>query len=207
MKNFFEENITGIHLFCLELFILPIFIILNNIYLRLSLVLIYLFFAKLNKKKVSLMYFLTMFTSIVFFNLLMPNGELLLKFWFIKVTKGALKDGVLHGLLIIGLVFISLFCSQKDLKIPSKIGMLLSQTLLYYQLILDKKKNKIKTGTILQDVDNFLDQIYSYEATKNENIKRKTTKKGYAFIFLVILLNMLFLSIFIAMNNLEKNLK
>lgn len=76
------------------------------------------------------------FAAVVFFNLLNPSGRILLAAGPLTVTDAALKSGVLKALSFIGLTYISAFAIHPRLRLPGRVGYLLSRTFGYFHLLL-----------------------------------------------------------------------
>ena len=60
--------------------------------------------------------------GIVFFNLLVPYGEVSLSFGPLKITSGALQAGIHRAVTLQGLFMLSRSCIRRDLKFPGAFG-------------------------------------------------------------------------------------
>lgn len=191
--NFFSKNFNPLHLIILYTFIVIPFFLINSLIYKFILVFIFYTLCILNNKKISLVYNMLVLLSVVFFNILIPSGKILYSINGFSITKDSLVSGLQKSLNLIGFVFLSLFCVQKNINLPSKLGKMLSSMFYYNQKINKIKYGKIKYKTFIHDIDNFLfslSQDYEDRVEKNNN---NTTLTGYIFIFLLILLNYLLL--------------
>jgi heptaprenyl diphosphate synthase len=111
-------------------------------------------------KKIKWMYFVIMVSSITFFNLLTPMGRVLVSVGPITITGGALRNGVMKGFTIIGLVFISLFSIRPDLRLPGRLGGLLVRLFYYFERIVETKRQKLEARRIIGSIDDILDSLY-----------------------------------------------
>ena len=84
--------------------------------------LFFFFLARLSGKKIKLLPVVLIMAGIVFFNLLVPYGELLFSIGFLKITRGALFAGLRRAVTLEGLVMLSRFCIRRDLNLPGFFG-------------------------------------------------------------------------------------
>ena len=139
--------------------------------------------AVLAGKRIRFGYFLIMVTSITFFNLLTPVGEVLLKAGPLVVTRGALRQGLMKGFAIPGLVFISLFAVRPDLQLPGRLGGLIARLFFYFEQLLDGRK-RIRLRRFVDSVDELLmELLQSGPATDVASSPAvRTTRLGYLFV-------------------------
>ena len=67
--------------------------------------------------------------GIVFFNLLVPHGRVLLSLGPLQVTQGSLLVGLERAVTLSGLMMLSRVCVRSDLRLPGTIGSLLAEAL------------------------------------------------------------------------------
>ncbi|MCL2558089.1 MAG: Gx transporter family protein [Treponema sp.] len=67
--------------------------------------------------------------GVVFFNLLAPQGRVLLELGPLSVTQGSLLLGLERAITLSGLMLISKLAVRSDLRLPGRAGALLAQTL------------------------------------------------------------------------------
>lgn len=159
-----KKDILGLYIspsvrFWSGLSIIPGYFLVDQILLKLSLVVIFALLASLAGKKIRYLYFIMMTGSIVFFHLLTPVGRILLNLGPFIITEGALETGLLKGITLIGLVFLSLFSVTPSLKLPGKLGGLLGRMFYYFEEIIDSRK-RIVPRNIIGSLDLILMEIF-----------------------------------------------
>ncbi len=107
---------------------------------------------KLSGKRIYYVYFLNLLIWITVFQLLSPFGQVLLDLKIITITKGALFSGINKSLLLIGLVFTSLFSVSPGLKFPGRLGGVLAEMFYFYEELYSSK-GRIKRKSFISDVD------------------------------------------------------
>ncbi|MCK4513719.1 MAG: hypothetical protein KAU31_00600, partial [Spirochaetaceae bacterium] len=141
--------------------------------------------AGLAGKRIRIGYFLIMVTSITFFNLLTPVGEVLLRLGPIVVTRGALRQGLMKGFAIPGLVFISLFAVRPDLRLPGRFGGLIARLFFYFEHLLEGRK-EIRLRRFVDSVDELLMNLprstTSSATCDGSPPSTHTTYRGYLFV-------------------------
>ena len=111
--------------------------------------------AWISGKKINYGITLLVITGIVFFNLLAPYGKVLFEIGPLQITQGSLFAGLRKAFILEGLVMLSGTCIKSDLRLPGKIGALLSQTLKLLEKMQARKHN-IKAGRIIEGIDNLM---------------------------------------------------
>jgi heptaprenyl diphosphate synthase len=158
--NFFTRNTNPLHLFITSALILPAYLFQDELLIRVGQVLAFAALSTVAGKKIKWMYFVIMVSSITFFNLLTPMGRVLVSVGPITITGGALRNGVMKGFTIIGLVFISLFSIRPDLRLPGRLGGLLVRLFYYFERIVETKRQKLEARRIIGSIDDILDSLY-----------------------------------------------
>jgi len=126
--------------------------------LRAILFLFFWFLAWLFKKESNPLFTVLVILCIVFFNLLMPYGQVLFSVGFFKITSGALKTGIHRAVTLEGLVMLSRLIIRPDMKIPGLFGELLSDTFAYFTVIISRK-GRIRGKNIIADIDSLLVEL------------------------------------------------
>lgn len=139
--------------------IIPGYFLIDQILLKLSLVGIFALLASLAGKKIRFFYFIMMIGSIVFFHLLTPVGRIILNIGPFIITEGALETGLLKGITLMGLIFLSLFSVTPSLKLPGKLGGLLGRMFYYFEEIIDSRK-RIIPRNLIGSLDRILTEIF-----------------------------------------------
>ncbi|MBN1647903.1 MAG: hypothetical protein JW874_07715 [Spirochaetales bacterium] len=146
-------------LFLAGILSIPPFLFINSLWLKLGLLLFYYLLSLLNGKRIKIVYFAVLSLFIVFFELLIPAGKILLEAGPLKITDGALRRGLWKAATLVGLVFISLSTIRKDIRIPGGAGILFGKTFYYFEKLL-QSKNRIKVKKFIPSIDEVLYSIY-----------------------------------------------
>lgn len=107
--------------------LIPGYFMIKNLPLKFLLVVFFALMVFLAGKKIRYFYFLIMTLSIAFFHLLTPSGRILWEIGPLMVTSSALNTGILKGVTLSGLVFLSLFSITPSLTLPGRLGGLLAR--------------------------------------------------------------------------------
>lgn len=155
-----RDNFSALHLFLTGALTLPAYLLQDNLYVRLAQVLLFAALASVAGKRIKWLYFLIMVSSITFFHLLVPMGRVIVEIGPLPITEVALRNGLLKGLTIVGLVFISLFSVRSDLKLPGRLGGLVARLFFYFERIMEGK-HRIEARRVIASVDEVLSSIYA----------------------------------------------
>ena len=183
--NRLAAHVNPLHLFLTGILVIACFLFQQNLVVRICQVLVFAGIAGLAGKRIRIGYFLIMVTSITFFNLLTPVGEVLLKAGPIVVTRGALRQGLMKGFAIPGLVFISFFAVRPDLRLPGRLGGLIARLFFYFEHLLEGRK-QIRLKRFVESVDELLmdlPQSTAFSTTcDGSRPSTRTTHRGYLFV-------------------------
>ncbi|TVQ17391.1 MAG: hypothetical protein EA382_18965 [Spirochaetaceae bacterium] len=135
------------------------FLLQSSLIVRAAQVMAFAILATYAGKRIRWGYFVMIVSSITLFNLLTPLGRVLLEVGPLTVTTGALEQGVLKGLAIAGLVFISLFAVRPDLKLPGSFGGLIARVFYYFEIVLESRQ-RIRATALVSSIDDALVEIY-----------------------------------------------
>jgi uncharacterized membrane protein len=121
--------------------------------------------------------------------LLTPLGEVLTYIGAFPITAGALEQGLVRGLNLVGLVYLSRYAVSSGLPIPGQVGALLYRVFFYfeeltaYRVVRDRRagfRQNIKRALI--DIDEFLLQLvaggYSGETAAGTVGGRRSGPRG-----------------------------
>lgn len=157
---------------------------------------IFLCLVSVRKKKVKILPSIFMICSITLFSLLLPFGKILFTVGKFSVTAGALALGLKKSFVLCGMVFLSQFATSFVVKIPGKVGNLLSRIFFYFNRF---SNVEIKKGQVLQKIDNALCDVYfeddnyensGAETDLNHTIKSVSKKTERIWLFAIILVNL-----------------
>ncbi len=160
--NRLARHTAPLHVFLVGVVTIVAFLLQGELVVRLFQVLLFAVIATLAGKRIRWGYFLIMVGSITFFNLLTPVGQVLAELGPIRVTEGALEQGLMKGLAIVGLVFISLFAVRAELRLPGTFGGILARLFFYFERILDARK-RVTASRLVESVDGILMELYPPE--------------------------------------------
>lgn len=135
-------------------------------------------------KKISLGYFLFFNLSIAVFSLLAPRGKVFASLGPWDLTWGALEDGVIRGLGLTGMIFISLFSISEKLRLPGMAGDLMSRVFFYFHNLLRERKT-LRRESLWADVDGILDRVFSAKPPAAVPRLGPTTTRGWGLMGLV----------------------
>lgn len=160
--NRLARHTAPMHVFLTGALVIVAFLFQGNLAVRAVQVLFFAGLAVLAGKRIRWGYFVIMVSSITFFNLLTPVGRVLFEIGPLPVTAGALEQGLLKGLAIVGLVFISLFAVRPDLQLPGTLGGVLGRLFFYFERVLDTRK-RVSARRLVASVDEILLELYPPE--------------------------------------------
>lgn len=128
------------------------------------------------------------FICTVSINLLSPFGLVLHHFGPLWVTEGALKTGLQKGFNMAGLLYLSRFSIRSDLRLPGRIGLLLSRMFFYLHYLIEEKK-RVKPGNLTETLDALLIRIQERnmpDFISPEGQRTLATHYGTLFVMLMI---------------------
>ena len=81
---------------------------------------------------------LVLLLSTVLFNLVTPFGRVLIEWGPLVITQGALANGLLKGLSLVGLMLLSRLSVRRSVVLPGVLGLYASATLAYLNRMLEE---------------------------------------------------------------------
>ncbi len=126
------------------------FLFQASLYGRLILVGIFYILAS-SQKRVRISYYIFFIASIVFFSLLLPSGKLLYTIGPLRITQGALEEGVFRGITLSAYVFLSLWAISPHLSLPGYGGKVLSVSLRLFALLFESKDTIVSQSSPSDD--------------------------------------------------------
>jgi len=154
-ERFCAKNFSSLDLAIAGLLIIPALLFNQDTYMRLAQFLFFFFIALLSGKKLNPLITLSIMLAIVFFNLLVPYGELLCSIGLLKITSGALLSGLRRAVTLEGLFMLSRFCIRSDLVFPGAFGKLAGESLRVFSR-LTKAKNLFTRKNWIESLDKLL---------------------------------------------------
>ncbi len=195
--NRLAHHTEPMHLFLTGVLTIIAFLFQADLLVRAIQVLAFAGLATLAGKRIRWGYFVIMVASITFFNLLAPVGRIIVEIGPLRITEGALRQGAFRGLAIVGLVFISLFAVQPDLKLPGTFGGMLGRVFYYFESILETRR-RVSARQLVESVDEILMELYPPAASVEDRaagaaagggVRRRTDLPGAALMVVVVAAN------------------
>lgn len=146
---------------------LPGFLMIESILWRGIFVLFFAVLALAAGKRIQWLYFLVFTTSIVWFHLLTPTGKVLMEIGPFAVTDGGLRNGLIRGTGLVGIVFLSIAAIRPELEIPGQLGGILGRTFYYFDLIIEGR-NQISLKDFFASLDRVL--LNTFHFSENDFI-------------------------------------
>ena len=149
---------SGIPLFIAGLLAIPCIVLQRQLAPLAAQMLFSFAWAVASGKKIKILYFLLLIASVSFFHLLTPNGQVHFYIWRLPITSGALLLGVRKGMVVTTLVFSSLATVRSGIRLPSRMGALLSTIFVYFDTLFQYRR-ALRRKTLLGDIDRLLRQL------------------------------------------------
>jgi hypothetical protein len=147
----------------------------DSLIIKLFLYILLLLLVLISGKNIPLKRILILSASIIFFQILIPFGEVLFSVWKIDVTKGSLLKGIDKSLTFTGLILISLSSVSSMLGFPGKQGILLKKTLLYFEILFGSREKLSSEKGIINKLDLYLDNIFFGNIEAENKISKNIT--------------------------------
>lgn len=195
--NRLAAHISPPHLFLTGIVVITAFLFQQNLVVRAIEVALFAALAELAGKRIRWGYFSIMVITITIFNLLAPVGEVLVRMGPVAITRGALIGGLMKGLAIPGLVFISLFAVNSALRLPGRFGGLIVRLFFYFERLLDGK-SRIRLRGFIASIDEVLMELLNQPVTDDASASGGpagaavrpstvgTTRRGYTTIAFLV---------------------
>ena len=113
----------------------------------------------LRRGKVRILPSIIITAGIVALALLSPSGKILFSAGAVKITDGALNNGLHRSAVLCGMVFLSQFAVSPKLHFPGKIGFFFGQMFKYFDK-LTAVHVSLKPGSIISSIDEHLIEIW-----------------------------------------------
>ena len=110
--------------------------------------------------------------GIVLFNLLVPYGEVLFSAGPLKITSGALQEGIRRAVTVEGLFMLSRCCVRSDLRLPGIFGEIVGESFRIFSRLAEEKKLFSRTNWV-ERLDGLL-VSYGEESFHQENFPQKS---------------------------------
>lgn len=125
-------------------------------------------------KRISLFVTFTVSAGIVIANLLIPSGKILGSFLGLRITEGALLEGLNRAITFEGLMFLSKASIMPGLNLPGRLGTIVASAFGYYERVLEYK-GKIRPSAVAIDADALMMRVW--EAAPEKETAQATSVK------------------------------
>jgi heptaprenyl diphosphate synthase len=131
----------------------------------------------------------TLILGIVFFNVLVPYGELLFDVGPLKITAGALWAGIHRAVTLEGLIMLSRCCVRRDLALPGFFGKITGEALRIFSSLSEERLSFNRRNWV-QRLDDLLLSLGSYPKApiKPERVKNPSRLNSRIILFAAIIL-------------------
>jgi heptaprenyl diphosphate synthase len=185
VREWLNNNVANPYLFYSGLAVVPAFILQGSMILKGSLALLYLSLALLAGRRIRPIMSLLVLLSILVFNLLTPKGRILAQLGPFIVTGLALRDGLMKGLTVVGLIYISRYFVRDSVKLPGRIGDLLGRMFAYFGRLLSG--GKVERKDLIGSLDRILLSAYGAGEGQMAGSVSRTTWGGGLFLTQLVL--------------------
>jgi hypothetical protein len=166
MKDRLAPLVSPLHRLWIGLLLMFLFLAVQDLIFKAGFLLILFVLLFLSGKKFRPLPNFLLFFSLVFFQILNPSGEVLGQVGFLIITEEALEKGLMRGMTLVGLIFISLISVRPGLG--GKSHSLLARTFYYFSRFMDSR-DYLKTGEkrhLFKKLDSLLLQVYRGESSE-----------------------------------------
>jgi heptaprenyl diphosphate synthase len=154
-ENFCIKNFSSLDLAVAGLCMIPALLFNPDTNTRMAQFLFFFFIAWFSGKKINPLITFSIMFAIVFFNLLIPYGELLFSIGPLKITSGALMTGLRRAVTLEGLFMLSRFCVRSDLVLPGTFGKIAGESLRVFSRLAETK-NIFNRKNWIENLDRLL---------------------------------------------------
>ena len=165
-NHFFNEVCKAEVLFILALCCFPLYLFITSVKILWAIAGFFLLLSLLRRGKVRILPSIIITAGIVALALLSPSGKVLFSFKALKITDGALNNGLHRSAVLCGMVFLSQFSVSPKLHFPGKIGFFFGQMFKYFDQ-LTAVHISLKPGSIISSIDERLLEIWNSNTTSD----------------------------------------
>jgi heptaprenyl diphosphate synthase len=138
-ERFCAKNFSSQALAVAGLCMIPALLLNPDTCMRLVQFAFFFFIALHQGKKINPLTTFLIMLAIIFFNLLVPYGELLFSIGPLKITYGAFMAGLRRAATLEGLFMLSRFCVRSDLVFPGAFGKIAGESLRVFSRLAETK--------------------------------------------------------------------
>jgi heptaprenyl diphosphate synthase len=153
--NRFRELFSSRDLCFAGFFMMAAFLLNPSALVRCLQFLLFWFFAYLGGKKNKPLKTFAVILGIVFFNILVPYGRVLIEIGPLPITQGSLLGGIRRAVTLEGLIMLSRASIRPDLRFPGFFGALIGESLRIFEEITRRKGILVQKG-FMEGLDQLL---------------------------------------------------
>jgi heptaprenyl diphosphate synthase len=191
-REIYEELFSARALCIVGFLIMPALLFNHNTFLRVLQFFFFWFLSWLSGKKNNPLVTIAIILGIVFFNLLVPYGQVLLSIGPLKISSGALAAGIYRAVTLEGLVMLSSVSIRRDLRIPGGFGELVGESFRIFAVIMDSRQ-RITRKNLIGDIDALMLELSEDApvASGAPASEKRTSAAGYVILAVALILSWL----------------
>jgi heptaprenyl diphosphate synthase len=155
------------------------FLFQPNVLLKGLMLIAFIIAARAVGKRYSLATTLSVSLGIIIANLIVPSGKVLGTLLGLRITQGALIEGIEKALTFEGLMMLSKASIAPGLKLPGRIGRIVAASFVYYDRIVEYK-GRIKAASLSRDADDLMLRVWGFADTASADTASADTAKAEA---------------------------
>ncbi len=155
------------------------FLFQPNVLLKSLMLIVFILAARAVGKRYSLATTLSVSLGIILANLIVPSGKVLGTLLGMRITQGALVEGIEKALTFEGLMMLSKASIAPGLKLPGRIGRIVAASFVYYDRIVEYK-GRIKASSLSRDADDLMLRVWGFADTANAETANAETANAEA---------------------------
>ena len=140
------------------------FLFQPNVLLKAAMLVAFILAARAVGKRFSLATTLSVSLGIILANLIVPSGKVLGTLLGMRITQGALIEGIEKALTFEGLMMLSKASIAPGLKLPGRLGRIVAAAFVYYDRIVEYK-GRIKAASLSRDADDLMLRVWGFAET------------------------------------------
>lgn len=178
-SRFWKWLISPSLLFVTVMVSFPAFLFQKKLMVLAAEAFIFFLLALTRRGKLRLLPSILMIAGITFFALFSPHGQVLARWGRFSVTTGALEAGLIRGLTLAGMVFLSQLALSPQLHLPGKLGSFvvdmfgLLDKLTKEGLVFSKDKKFVGIKELMSILDEHLYQVYWSDGQEGKALEQK----------------------------------
>lgn len=178
-SRFWKWLISPSLLFVTVMVSFPAFLFQKKLMVLVAEALVFFLLALSRRGKLRLLPSILMIAGITFFALFSPHGQVLARWGRFSVTAGALEAGLIRGLTLAGMVFLSQLALSPQLHLPGKLGGFvvdmfgLLDRLTKERLTFKKDKKFVGIKRLMSTLDDHLYLVYWSAGQEGQALEQK----------------------------------